>query len=193
MNFDTVIRRRKMVRHYTSQPVDAESLDRIVSAGMRVPSAGNSQGQRITVVTKQADRSAIAELADEPHWVKRGKPPWLSVAPVHLVLSTSEIAYRTRYSEGDKHSGGDHPVDSWDVPYWWVDAGATMMAILLAATNEGLSAGFLGSHALPGLAHYLDLARSELVVGVITIGHAASADPVGSALRPRSKGTVTWR
>ena len=186
MEFAAALRRRKMVRHYTSEPVDPESLQRIVDAATRVPSAGNSQGQRMTVLTHLADRSAIARIAGEPRWVERGKQPWLSIAPVHIVLSTNEAAYRDRYAEADKHTEGSHPVDSWDVPYWWVDAGATMMTLLLAAADEELSAGFLGSHALPGLAQHLGIDQEEHVVGVITIGHAAST----RASRFRSPSTL---
>ena len=188
-----MLRRRRMVRRYKDQPIDSATLGRIVDAGTRVPSAGNSRGQHITVITRQSDRTEIAQLANETQWAARGKQPWLSIAPVHIVLSTNEDIYRERYGEPDKRVGDHHPVDAWDVPYWWVDAGASLMALLLAATNEGLSAGFLGGHALPGLGSYLKLDSSESVVGLITIGHAASTDPVGSALRPRSKEMVTWR
>ena len=30
------------------------------------------------------------------------------------------------------------------MPYWWMDAGCTVMLILLAAVDEGLAAGFAG-------------------------------------------------
>ena len=39
----------------------------------------------------------------------------------------------------------------WPIPYWYVDVGATMMLILLAAVDEGLAAGFLGTHRFPEL------------------------------------------
>ena len=32
----------------------------------------------------------------------------------------------------------------WPVPFWWVDIGATMQNIMLAAVNEGLGCGFVG-------------------------------------------------
>ena len=33
---------------------------------------------------------------------------------------------------------------TWPVPYWFVDAGALMMLVLLAAIDEGLAAAFVG-------------------------------------------------
>ena len=33
---------------------------------------------------------------------------------------------------------------TWPVPYWFVDAGALMMLVLLAAIDEGLASAFIG-------------------------------------------------
>ena len=33
---------------------------------------------------------------------------------------------------------------TWPVPYWYVDAGALMMLVLLAAIDEGLAGAFIG-------------------------------------------------
>ena len=35
----------------------------------------------------------------------------------------------------------------WPVPYWFVDAGAALMLLLLAAIDEGLGAGRVGRSA----------------------------------------------
>jgi len=182
-----------MVRHYTTEQIDPAVIVRIASAATKAPSAGNSQGQRITVITSSETRRRIAQLADEPKWVGKGRNPWLSVAPVHIVLATDIRAYRQRYSEPDKQTSHSvHPVDGWDVPYWWVDSGAAMMALLLATAAEGLSAGFLGSHAIPGLHEYLQLPAETKVTGLVTVGHSAHSQPVGSALRPKDEEIVTW-
>jgi nitroreductase len=45
------------------------------------------------------------------------------------------------------------------------------MLILLAAVNEGLAAGFLGSHRMRDLAAELGLPLDQQPVGVITVGH----------------------
>ena len=51
MEFQQVIRRRRMVRRFTRQPVPAHSIDRIVRNAARGPSAGLSQGQAFLVLT----------------------------------------------------------------------------------------------------------------------------------------------
>ena len=184
MEFFEVIKKRRMVRRYRPRPVDPEVVDRIVEAGLSAPSAGFSQGQSLIVVTEHPTRLRIAQLAEEPRYVARGFDPWLSSAPVHIVVCTSEADYRRRYREADKlagHRGGT----PWPVPYWWVDGGATLMAVLLAAVDEGLAAGFLGAHALAGLSALLGIPDHVTPLGVVTIGHPAPDRRSGSAARGR--------
>ncbi len=172
MEFSEVIRRRRMVRNYLDFPVEAEAVDRILEAGVRAPSAGFAQGQSFVVVTETSRRLRIAELAGEPAYVEKGFDPWISRAPVHIVVCVSEAAYHARYQEPDKVNEDGTEID-WPVPYWWVDAGASMMAILLAAVDEGLAAGFLGVQSFEGLAEFLEIPESVLPIGVVTIGHPA--------------------
>jgi nitroreductase len=187
MDFAEVVRSRRMVRNYTSEPVDPDAVDRILDAARRAPSAGHSQGQAFVVVTDPGRRRRIAELAGEQQYVARGFDPWISRAPVHVAICVSEELYRRRYREPDKSPDGTDM--EWPVPYWWVDAGAAMMLVLLAAVDEGLGAGFLGSHAIPDLEALLDLPDHMSVVGIVTLGHAAP-DRRSSSLdrgrRPRS-------
>jgi nitroreductase len=172
MEFKEVIATRRMVRNYLSDPVPKESLDRIVDSGLRAPSAGFSQGLGFVVVTEPEMRQAIAELADEAEYVASGFDPWISRAPAHIIITVSEKVYRDRYREPDK-LGPDGEEIEWPVPFWWVDAGAALMAILLAAVDEGLAAGFLGVHSLPDLASLLRLPPDHLPIGVVTIGAPA--------------------
>lgn len=183
MEFKDVLARRRMIRNYTDDPVDQSQLDRIAAAALRAPSAGNSQAIALVVVTDPALRSEIARLADEPAYVEMGFDPWISRAPAHLVISVSEKVYRDRYSEPDK-LGEDGSTIEWPIPYWWVDAGASMMAVLLAAVDEGLAAGFLGVHSVPALSALLEIPEHFHPIGIVTVGHAAPDRRSGSLDRP---------
>ncbi len=188
MEFQDVLDRRRMVRGYTNDPIDPEALERIVVAGVRAPSAGFSQGQSFVVVTDPERRSRIAELAGEPTYLEAGFDPWISRAQALVVLCTSENRYRERYGEPDKTR---HHDGTWPVPWWWVDAGAAMQNVLLAAVDEGLAAGFLGIQAIDGLADLLGIPDDVSPVGVITIGHPAPDRRSGSLDRGRRE-TVHW-
>jgi nitroreductase len=172
-----------MVRNYRDQPVELEALHRIADAALRAPSAGNSQAIGVVIVTDTDTRAAIADLGDEEAYVAAGFDPWISRAPAHLVITVSEKVYRDRYSEPDK-VGPDGEEMEWPVPYWWVDAGAALMAVLLAAVDEGLAGGFLGVHALPDLAGLLNIPGDHHPIGVVTIGHPAPDRRSSSLDRP---------
>ncbi len=172
MEFREVIRRRRMVRNYRDQPVDEATLLRIVEAGRRAPSAGFTQGQSFVLVTDAELRTSIAGLAGEDEYAARGYDRWVSRAPAHVVVCVSEAAYHARYREADKLDPDGSEIE-WPVPFWWVDAGASMMAILLAAVDEGLAAGFLGVHSIEGLKSLLEIPAEVSPIGIVTIGYPA--------------------
>jgi nitroreductase len=184
MEFREVVRRRRMVRNYLADPVDPAAIQRIVDAGRRAPSAGFTQGQSFVIITRADRRTRIAELAGEPEYTARGFDPWISRAPVHIVVCVSEGAYHQRYREPDKVDEDGNEIE-WPVPYWWVDAGASLMAILLAAVDEDLAAGFLGVQSLEGLAELLELPDDVAPIGVVTVGHPAPDRPSSSLARGR--------
>lgn len=174
-----------MVRNYTGEPVDEAALDSIAGAALRAPSAGNSQAIGVVVVTDPNTRADIAGLADEAAYTAKGFDPWISKAPAHVIISVSELTYRDRYSEPDKLTEDGSQIE-WPIPYWWVDAGAALMAVLLAAVDEGLAAGFLGVHSVPDLAGRLGLPEDHVPIGVVTVGHAAPDRRSTSLDRPRT-------
>jgi FMN reductase [NAD(P)H] len=100
--------------------------------------------------------------------------------------------YRERYAEPDK--AGSPPPEQWPVPFWWVDAGAALMLVLLAATDEGLAAGFLAADET-ALRRLLALPEDVRTLGVVTVGHPAPDRPSSSLHRGRrpAADTVHWQ
>jgi nitroreductase len=185
VEFRDVLARRRMVRNYVDEPVPLDVLERILGSVRRAPSAGYSQGQRLVVVTHSARRRAVAALLDEGKSVAEGYEPWLSSAPVHVVVCTREADYHERYTREDKLVGGEEI--NWPVPFWFVDAGAAMMALLMAAIDEGLASGFLGVpvEKQPEFRRLLGLPDDVDVVGIATLGRPAP-DPRWSAATSRA-------
>jgi FMN reductase [NAD(P)H] len=181
VEFADILRRRKMVRSYTDEPVDREAVERIVARGRKAPSGGFSQGVRMLVVTEEVTRRAMAELADEPYYVERGLEPWISRAPVHVVVAMREESYHERYRQPDKLDESGEEVE-WRVPWWWVDAGKSIMLLLLAAVDERLGAGLFGlvGDANDRLRELLGMPDDLEIVGVVTIGHEGPGSSAGS-------------
>jgi FMN reductase [NAD(P)H] len=171
VEFRDILKQRRIVRAYEPDSVARETLERIVATVRRAPSAGFSQGQRLVVVTDRARLDRIAELFGEFGWFKD--------APVLIAVCIREDDYHDRYREPDKLAvTGGEEVD-WVVPFWYVDAGAAAMLILLAAIDEGYAAGLFGvfREALSGFREILELPDDIEVVCCITIGRRASDDP----------------
>ena len=169
MEFADVLARRRMVRNFEEGGVDRAQLDRIVAAAQRAPSAGFSQGQRLVVVADPQTRRRVADVLDEKEYTDLGFDPWISRCAAQFIPLVSEDAYHRRYREPDKLEPEGQEIE-WPIPYWWMDAGCTVMAILLAAVDEGLGAGFVGVSAQARLRAELGFPDEFTAVGVIPIG-----------------------
>lgn len=186
MEFSHAVRHRRMVRNYSKAPVAAESLERIMAAAIRGPSAGFAQGQSFVVVLDEQNRHRIAQIAGEPHYLQKGFEPWLSRAPVHIVCCTSEADYHRRYQELDKLDALGRE-RKWPVPFWYVDAGCSLMLLLLAAADEGLGAGFLGLDQAKTIQirSLLGIPVEVVPIGIVTLGTPAPDRPSSSVRRGR--------
>jgi nitroreductase len=171
MQFQEVVRRRRMVRHFADEPVDRAVLERIATAAQRAPSAGFSQGQRLVVVTEPESRRQVAGICGESEMMAEGWDAWISQCAALFVPCVSEAVYHARYREPDKVDPDGTEIE-WPVPYWWMDVGCTVMLILLAAVDEGLAAGFAGMDAggYVRLRELLGIPADYSPVGVIPVG-----------------------
>ena len=172
MEFTDVVRRRRMVRNFSSKPVESEKIERILDLARRAPSAGFTQGQSFVVVEDPQTKKEIAALCGEEGYVQSGYDPFISGAPVLIVPCTSEAAYHQRYQEADKLKEDGTEI-YWPVPYWFMDIGCSVMLILLSVVDEGLAAGFAGSHDLNAFRQLLGMPDEVTPVGVISIGYPA--------------------
>jgi len=169
MDFQDVVRKRRMVRSFRDEPISADALARILDTARRGPSAGYSQGVEFVVVTEQERRLALVRIAAVGARMLAG----LERAPAHIVVCASAEIYRRRYREPDKQRVRANMSDDdlWSVPFWYVDAGAAMMLLLLAAVDEGLSAFFYGVWRQDDLKALLSIPDKHTPIGIVTIGH----------------------
>ena len=175
MEFEDVVLKRRMVRHFTEEPVPRETVEHIVEIAQRAPSAGFSQGVSFVAVTDPKLRQAVAQLAGEEGYTNnrlRPMHPFISEAPVQIVLCTSEKVYKDRYREPDKATPGEEPME-WPSPYWHTDAGCAMMLLLLAAVDQELSGAFVGLWDIDGMRSLLGIPEHFHPVGIVLIGHGA--------------------
>ena len=84
MEFEQVVRKRRMVRHFTSEPVDPQAIERILELAKHAPSAGFTQGQSFVLVTRPDLKKEIARLCGEEYYVEVASI-LISEAPVLVI------------------------------------------------------------------------------------------------------------
>jgi len=159
MEFERVVRKRRMIRAFKPLPVPEEKVGRIVELAQHYPSAGFSQGMAFIVVTEPERVRRIRELNR-----LRGD------APVLMVPCVSEKLYHDRYHEPDKIRPDGTEIE-WPVPYWYFDAGCASLLVLLAVVDEGLAAYLAGAFRPDLLRKELGIPDDFVPVGVISIGY----------------------
>ena len=186
MDFQRAVRRRRMVRHFTNEPVSRGTVENILELAQHAPSAGFSQGSAFVVVTDQETKRKVARLQGEEDYSAGGFHRWISEAPVAIVACVSEKIYHDRYNEPDKLDEHGREID-WPTPYWFFDIGAGCMIILLAAVDAGLAAAFTGVPDVKGMKELLGIPSHFHPVGLFSIGHGAKDVKSPSLKRGRRK------
>lgn len=172
VEFADVVRRRRMIRAYTAEPVADDAMTAVLGAAIRAPSAGFTQGWDFLVLRTGGDREAFwaAGTEGEPDSWLRG----MRSAPVLVLCLSDRDRYLDRYAEPDK-GWTDRAEDRWPVPYWDVDTGMAALLIQLAAVDAGLACCFFGVPAerTQAVREALGVPPGRRIVGVVSLGHAA--------------------
>jgi len=186
MDFVEVVRKRRMVRSYTDEPVDPAVVRRALEHAHRAPSAGFSQGWAFLLLD---DAGAVARFWAATTPAGQGDDAWsqgMRTAPVLVVPLSCKRAYLDRYAEPDK-GWTDRDEARWAAPYWDIDTGMAALLILLTAVDDELGACFFGvpPQRVGALRAEFDIPDDHHPIGAITLGHPAPGGVRGSSRRRR--------
>lgn len=186
MEFQTVVRRRRMVRNFEPRPIPPAVVDRILDNAVRAPSAGFSQGWGFLALESDADREEFWATAFAG--ADRSSFRWdgLFRAPLIVVPCSNKRIYLDRYAEPDK-GWTDRSESHWPVPYWDIDTGFAALLMLLTAVDEGLGALFFGilPHRVDGFRTAFGVPDEYQPIGALAIGYPAPDEPSPSLKRGR--------
>ncbi len=186
MEFSEVVRRRRMVRSYTDDPVDPAVVERVLRNALHAPSAGFSQGWGFLLLDTPDDVERFwhctTEAEDLPDTWLQG----MHRAPVVIVALSCKQVYLDRYAAADK-GWTDKDENRWPVPYWDIDTGMAVLLMLQTVTDEGLGACFFGvpRETWPEFRAEFGGPEEYTPIGAITIGHRAPDTPSPSLKRGR--------
>ena len=171
MDGRTLIRRRFSCRRYGPGPVRRETLEALIEAATWAPSGGNLQPWRFVVVLSAGLRRALAGAAYGQSFV--------AAAPaVFVVCAVPE--------ESARHYGPR----GRDL-YCIQDTAAATENLLLAATDLGLGACWVGAFDERAVAQGLDLPDGWRPVALVAVGSPAE-EATRRSRRPLSDVTI-WR
>ena len=124
MEFFEVLRQRRSVRSYKSQPIEEEKLKKVFEAANMAPSAGNLQAYQVRVVRDEAKRKALAKAAHDQGYIAE--------APVCLVFFADAERSAEKY--------GKRGAELYSVQ----DATIAGSFAMLAAVDVGLATVWVG-------------------------------------------------
>jgi nitroreductase len=167
---ENLLNNRKVVRSYQKAKVDKNSLEKIAKNSIKIPTAGFSRGIEILNTFDVAKIKIVSEIFNENIFKKDNQSPWISNSLALFFLMLNEDEYHKRYSSSDKKNA-INPKE-WDVPYWYVDAGAALMNCLLLIEEQGFASGFMGLHNIDRkkVHDLFKIPNDYQIVGMITAG-----------------------
>lgn len=161
-DLDWLLGRRRMVRRFRPDPVGDDVVRSVLDTATRAPSAGNLQPWAFVVVRDPRTRRRLGDAAFGQ--------VWLAEAPVSVVACAEPSRVRARYKERAER-------------YALIDTAFASLLLLLAVTDLGLGACFVGAFDDARVRALLELPSDVLPVAVIPIGRPAEA-PRASKRRP---------
>ena len=170
MDFETVVKRRRMCREFLECDVPQEKIDRILDLASRYPSAGHTEPQEFIMVHDRRMKEDLAHAALDQTFVAQ--------APVVIVVVSDVRRSARRY--------GERGVRFFSI----IDGAFVAMLILLAVVEEGLGACFVGSFYDEQVQEVLSLPQQVRPIGIIPIGYCAEGP---RKLRRRSGEQIVHR
>ena len=165
-----LLTQRKVVRNYIDIECSIDQLLNIPKNAIKIPTAGFSRGIEILISTESENIFEVSKIFGEIDFVSKGLNPWISNSKALYFILVNEEAYHQRYEMKDKTNAINSK--NWDVPYWYLDAGAAMMNCMLLIEESDFSSGFMGLHNINReLIH--DLFKIPLnykIAGLVTAG-----------------------
>lgn len=153
MELREAIEARTCVRSFTTEDVDPQTIERLLRAAVRAPTAGNLQPWRFHVVRDPGVKRALARAAMGQSSVER--------APVVIVVEAETGASGRGYgSRGEEL-------------YAIQDTAAAVQNILLSVVAEGLGACWVGAFDERAAASALSLPRGIRPLAMVPVGHPA--------------------
>lgn len=143
---------RRSIRKYLPKDVEKEKIGAMIEFASLAPSAGNLNNWAFVIVRDPEKRKDIAECALQQYWIRE--------APVIIVICGDSNRAEKFYGVRGKRL------------YLMQDCAAAAQNMLLAATNMGLGACWVGAFEEEMLRKILTIPDNMRPQAIVTVGYA---------------------
>jgi len=164
MEFQDLLRHRRMVRTFQSRSVSDATLRRLLRRARRAPSAGHTQPLELVVVRAPEVRRGLASAT----WSRGSRP---DAGDATVVFCGDLLREAERY--GARGAG----------KYVYIDVAFAALLFMLSAIDEGLAVGFIGDFHEEHVQAVLGLPPHITPVGMVVLGYG-SEPPQARSWRP---------
>jgi nitroreductase len=172
------IKARRSVRRYTADPVDDETVQRVLDAARQAPSWANTQCWRFIVVRDNDIKSKLVE-ALTPISAERANPATRAIGNAPVVIVACAELGKSGYSHGEPKEPVTDKGDFW----YMYDVALAMQNLALTAHSLGLGTVHVGSFDAKKIAAILEVPAGYCVVAMTPLGYPDKETPV----RPRKE------
>lgn len=174
-----------MVRDFDGTDVETAPLLELCADALRAPTAGHSRAVELCVLPGHDGVRRYLDAATDPAWRERStRAEGFARAGAAVLVVCDPAGYARRYAEADKAAAGLARAEDWPVPYWFGDAGAATMALLLLCEADGLAACFLGAfRGERDVLALVDAPASRRLYGAVLVGGGRRTAATGSLRR----------
>jgi 5,6-dimethylbenzimidazole synthase len=172
-----VIRERRDMRHFTSQPIDPAVLQRLLEAAHAAPSVGLMQPWRFVRVTDRALRLRLHTLVDEE---RRRTAAALSERQdefmrlkVEGMLECAEVLVVALCDGRERHVFGRRTLPEMDL----ASVACAIQNMWLAARAEEVGMGWVSLFDPAALAELLSMPEGSKPVAILCLGHVPAFYP----------------
>jgi nitroreductase len=162
MPFIDLVRKRRSVRSYSSNPIPREIIDRCLEAARLAPSACNSQPWSFIVIDNPEIKNKLANNAFSGIY---GINAFVKEAPVIIVVITERSTYAARlgsYFRGTRYS--------------LIDIGIGCEHFVLQAAEEGIGTCWIGWFNEKAVKKVLGVPKHKKIDVLMSMGYPKETD-----------------
>ena len=166
-----VIEQRRDMRHFTSEVVDEDMLERLLKAAHFAPSVGFMQPWRFIRITNKDLRIQMHQLVEEERVATANamgeREDEFMKLKVEGLLDCAEVLVVSLMADRDKHIFGRRTLPEMDL----ASVSCAIQNMWLAARAEGLGLGWVSIFDPKKLAELLHIPSTGKPVAILCIGH----------------------